>query len=461
MSAAVAARVRRGGLHRASRIVVVLLLPIAVWSLWDYVEARRLSRTVGDIRGRGEPVTTLRPQTRLEDLPGNAARYYVAAAALLDSKPLYDGPESIMQALRFRRGDRAATIGRVRHWLTQNAEAERLLGLATSAEFSGFAPGTDYSYRANDMANLATAADLRMLERLAAGDGDGAARALVAEVRLARTADKSAFGGEMITWTVERALHECAALLHARPGEPALAQLATVLREQDDEVGLREQVLNARAYLIDSIWNESGDWYGRPTIRFDSPLTPLTYLALRPWFAHRVNEELRRLNVAVEQAQRPWPERASFPDVSPWRGPARVLGFRFDHPVQAVTALVGRHFQATARRLAIVRTAATAVAVERYRLAQGGQMPSRLEDLVPTFLAAVPVDPYSGAAVKLVRSQGKYVVYSFGVNRKDEGGTQLRAPNAKPGAREQLDLAPDIGVEVALTDAVRDPSGGR
>src|SRR5215203_3534710 len=105
-------------------------------------------------------------------------------------------------------------------------------------------------------------------------------------------------------------------------------------------------------------------------------------------------------------------------------------------------------------RLAALRTAETTVAIERYRLAHAGAMPATLDELVPALLPAVPIDPFSGAPVKLVRADDRYVVYSFGVNRKDEGGKQLTGPTPKTGRRDQLDAAPDIGVQVMLKETM-------
>jgi hypothetical protein len=47
------------------------------------------------------------------------------------------------------------------------------------------------------------------------------------------------------------------------------------------------------------------------------------------------------------------------------------------------------------RRIAGLRTAYVALAVERYRLAFG-RLPDTLVDLVPTYLEAVPKDPFDG-----------------------------------------------------------------
>jgi len=64
-----------------------------------------------------------------------------------------------------------------------------------------------------------------------------------------------------------------------------------------------------------------------------------------------------------------------------------------------------------------------AVAMWRYRLAEGA-FPETLGQLVPAYLPAVPVDPFSGEGLKMARSpEGLVTIYSIGPDLKDDGGT--------------------------------------
>jgi len=73
--------------------------------------------------------------------------------------------------------------------------------------------------------------------------------------------------------------------------------------------------------------------------------------------------------------------------------------------------------------------ARTALAVERFRLAQG-RLPERLEELVPAFLERVPGDPWNGGKPLSyrVRENGEFVVYSFAKNGTDEKGEEVMDP---------------------------------
>jgi hypothetical protein len=68
--------------------------------------------------------------------------------------------------------------------------------------------------------------------------------------------------------------------------------------------------------------------------------------------------------------------------------------------------------------------AATACALERYRLARGGY-PASLQELIPTFLKQVPTDLLAAKDTPLAYrrdSAGNYALYSFGLNRIDDDG---------------------------------------
>jgi hypothetical protein len=65
----------------------------------------------------------------------------------------------------------------------------------------------------------------------------------------------------------------------------------------------------------------------------------------------------------------------------------------------------------------------TAIAIERYRLAKG-RLPQRLEELVPEYLEAVPIDPFDDRPIRYKRTEPGYVIYIVGEDGKDNGGTE-------------------------------------
>jgi hypothetical protein len=62
-----------------------------------------------------------------------------------------------------------------------------------------------------------------------------------------------------------------------------------------------------------------------------------------------------------------------------------------------------------------------AVAMTRYRLDQGG-LPSKLTDLVPKYLDAIPADPFDGHSLRLAIKGNQWIIYSIGADGVDNGG---------------------------------------
>jgi hypothetical protein len=91
-------------------------------------------------------------------------------------------------------------------------------------------------------------------------------------------------------------------------------------------------------------------------------------------------------------------------------------------------------FQAAAvtHHLADLRNAQTALAAERYRLARG-EWPRDLAALVPTYLKAVPTDPYDGKPVRYLRTSDGVVVYCLGPDRTDNEGKLDRTNSPTEG----------------------------
>jgi hypothetical protein len=83
---------------------------------------------------------------------------------------------------------------------------------------------------------------------------------------------------------------------------------------------------------------------------------------------------------------------------------------------------LNRTTSSVAQRTAMQRTLLAMLAIERYRLAHEGELPAKLDDLVPDFLDAVPTDPFDGQPLRLLRTEKGYLVYSVGTDKLDQQG---------------------------------------
>jgi hypothetical protein len=64
-----------------------------------------------------------------------------------------------------------------------------------------------------------------------------------------------------------------------------------------------------------------------------------------------------------------------------------------------------------------------AAAAIRVYAAQKRKFADTLDELVPEYLASVPIDPWSQDVLKYVKTKERILVYSFGPDRTDNHGT--------------------------------------
>lgn len=69
----------------------------------------------------------------------------------------------------------------------------------------------------------------------------------------------------------------------------------------------------------------------------------------------------------------------------------------------------------------VARCTVAGVACERFRQ-ERGHWPAKLNDLVPAFLSAVPLDPFTGEPLRLAKLNHGVVVYSVGTDGRGDGG---------------------------------------
>jgi len=98
----------------------------------------------------------------------------------------------------------------------------------------------------------------------------------------------------------------------------------------------------------------------------------------------------------------------------------------------------------TAELLVAAHCTRLAVAIERYYAHQGGsELPAALNDLVPTYIEQVPLDPFTSGQLLYSHDEESYMVYSTGTNRADDGGSIRPAEGGKVpldrGLRIRLD----------------------
>jgi hypothetical protein len=126
--------------------------------------------------------------------------------------------------------------------------------------------------------------------------------------------------------------------------------------------------------------------------------------------------KLRDLDVRRE----PWEERVAMQRViegnAGWERHLRMI----------LTDWSGEEFEKwgrieECRRVAQLRMLTIKLALHVYRL-EHDRLPANLEELVPRYVAEVPIDPFGGEAFGYKRDGDKYLLYSFGPDGDDDGG---------------------------------------
>jgi hypothetical protein len=455
----------RPWLRRVAIAACIVLTPIAIWTAWDYVEARRLAAVVNAVKARGEPVTTRSKPAEDVSSRDNAARYYVAAGALMDGTGLY-GATGLFSRLDRAGTDERSLAGDIKKFLDSNSKAEELLSTATDLEFRGFRPGFDDNFRLGQLYLLGRLADLRTLDRAMLHDGERAARAIVEQMRIVRALGWSErpYGfdlGGFAADAARRASVQVPRVLSIGATTAALERLQRSLQDVDIDSAIEQEILSERALLLETYWNEPNGWYAAPGYGFGNPTGPFFYL-LRPWIAHRVVRQTQLLEEFLNTARRPWPEKLQLEaptesEIAATRSRRTILPKLSDWNIgnPNINRYVNaRRTERTATTLALVRSALAATAVARFRLAHAGELPRTLEELVPAFLPNVPVDPYSGKPLLYAHDGAHFAVYSDGTNQRDDGGKDLNATSGRRWGVYSVTSAPlDIGVEVSTAPA--------
>jgi hypothetical protein len=436
------AGVPKSTLRRLRRTcLVTLIIAIAGYVIWGRVESTHLSRQIAEIERRGELVDLASSQKMPEtEEQRRCAQLYVEAAERAQERSKED---------RFSSFDVDRTVPPVVDLAELEATyrnddpALQLLDQATPLDFAGFGSiAPEFFDNESSLVTLSALNELRADLLSKRGDGNAAARTLIASVRLQRAISLSFYR----YMSINRLLGSLRILLrHTSPGAEALLQLQRAFEQLPDDDGLPLDMMRRRVQFLR---------------RFNGPTTGLTeaiaFAAFRPVIAHFSRRQLSAFEEAIAIARQPWPQKldaaaalqARYPDSSHWkeRGALRNL-IEQGPPGFGIMSL---NPNPAGLDVAMRKTAVTVLALERYRRAHAGALPPTLDALVPAFMAEVSRDPFSGKPLVYAKDAGSYIVYSVDVNRRDDGGalwgigamTQLapRGPNAPR----------DVGIRVPL-----------
>jgi hypothetical protein len=303
--------------------------------------------------------------------------------------------------------------------LEKNTECLKLLHQATAKPHchwpldfgASLVPETGDLMAFRDAASLLSLQAVYLAEM---GDSDGAVDALVASVGVARANARvpvliSQFAG-MACWPVS-----CWGITRV---------LNRGLLKQDELARLGEALMGYEEY--ERFWMALvGELYF--TVRVYDHMAPgpgrlarIRYAFSQVLLGADKGRLMRDIPEFIEAAKTS--PRAAYLKAKEPEMPARIPGLigqegMTDMKLDGIRTGMKAYARTTAQR----RMVQVAIAVERYRLADG-KLPDTLEDLVPEYLASVPVDPFDGESIRYRKTEPGYVVYSVALNEVDDGG---------------------------------------
>lgn len=262
--------------------VFMLLMPLLAYSIWDYVEARRLRARVEAITQRREP-TRLSSYKPLNGPSAQAARYYQAAASLVLGF-MAEIPAPIGYQLSVAAKDGVwppELVERARALVDAQREALSLTDRAAGLPFDGFNTGMTFNYLIGNLMGVSRLCGLRANISALDGNGDAALDSIYSAAKLARaTYQPPSFTALPFT------------LARTRPSPAARRRLADALAELDRDDGFRQLLIRLRSQMLDRGFAYS--WFGP---------------GFRLWDLHEFNQSLDVFAQLIAAAETPPAER--------------------------------------------------------------------------------------------------------------------------------------------------------
>ena len=199
----------------------------------------------------------------------------------------------------------------------------------------------------------------------------------------------------------------------------AITQLEANWRRHDSTASLLSGMRGERAYYMDIYDAMRKAARSVDSDQFDMPqeLQDIGRKQLLTGLLDR--DELQAIDWATQRVE--WAKGNLWDSIKP----AEALDKRIeDSPSKLalsrhIVQKVGRVFLLHARSLTTLRSARVALAAERFRM-DHGQWPTKLESLVPKYIDAIPLDPFTGNPLRHSIQDGLFVVH--GTQRREKPG---------------------------------------
>jgi hypothetical protein len=397
-------------------IVVVLVVAFVVFRVYGRLA---LNREIAKLQAKGYPVTfaELENYNRLPEGVPNAAEIYIKAfesyqPATEEEKKVVPNLGSVVRTPKeFKTDEMKATVSA---FLERNAGTLDLLHEAGQVEQCRYeyplkiGQGSLFPYF-EKIKNCGQLLKQDALYRISRGDNDGACQGILDAIQIGESLNRESF---MISYLVRLAM-VCTAVetlpsvfSEGSASPEQYTKLEFQLLRTKNNLRIGQALIGERVF-----WLSDGDPWGELDLDFviAKHVGYADYNAVRLFHYFYQLEEKQ----TIQPAQR----RVEYGRIL---DEVRDLSL-FYYLVQDELLRFNVVFDIDFRARAELDSAMVAIAVERYRLAER-RLPESLEQLVPKYLEAVPVDPFDGKPLRYKRLEKGYTIYSIGEDGQDNGG---------------------------------------
>ena len=276
------------------RVVFILLLPIAAYNLWDYIEGRRLESRLEAIQLRKEPTTHFYEVPKGDALRAQGLYRAAAALALYPEGMSMEAQNQVRKAWlegRWAKEEKALEVAAIE--VAENREALEFADRAAAMGFVNFQGGTSYNLQLGELIRLTRLCELRAAVFASQRKGDAALASFVTEVRLTRVLEAASNGSLGLLAPAFRGLGS--AIAKAPPSNAARESAATAFAEIDRDDRLRASLIAYRTALLE-----------RPRrVTFGDTF----WSSFRPLVTHVVVTSLDDFDRLLAASEQPWPQR--------------------------------------------------------------------------------------------------------------------------------------------------------
>jgi len=428
--------------------IVVLLLLLFV--LFRISGGYKLKKRLQALQNQGHPVT-LEDLERSYSLPAgvkNAADVYLAAFSNY-KKWDRDAMRAIPIAGRASMPARtepldAPTIQHVKRFLSDNQQALSLLYKAASIEHCRYPDdltqvSNPIRYRRYDMGNdVRVAAKLLRLEALIASenkDVDKFLASISVSMALARSLNgplmiHRSTHDDVLSYNTYRSIER--AINRTPLTDEQLLRLSALVKESDNDKGferalLTEQCLGLHKFIAPL--KEVSDRIGEQDNSLLRKLIISRMLGLNSRHALGYIDLMQKSIDALELLD---PDRLKTFEAVRQSVPKNNSQGRYI--IREVLTL-----EMEIDRQARARVTLAALAVERFRLAEG-HLPKSLDNLVPAYMETVLEDPFDGQNLRYRKLKTGFVIYSVGEDLSDNSGTEIYKRKLDPRGKLIWDI---------------------